>query len=133
MWQQSTQVPWSLDWEPTSQLKIPKSSKLILKLRLWNLFRSQTNGPKLQLTIYSSSHKSLELLQKTAKCVCSKWVLDAGNSMQLWKAQNPRNNLYRGTASQHAWISRSVWFVMEYLWTVWKKNSCRWYFLAAPS
>jgi hypothetical protein len=29
--------------------------------------------------------------------------------MQLWVAQNPRNNLYRGTASQDAWISRSVW------------------------
>ncbi len=64
VWQQSTQVPWSLDWKPTSQLKILKSSKLIIKLRLWNLFRPQTNGPKLQPTIYSPSHKSLELLQK---------------------------------------------------------------------
>jgi hypothetical protein len=106
VWQQRTQVPWSLDWKPTSKLKILKSSKLILKLRLRNLFRSQKKWSEASADyLFFFPQK----LKKIAKCVCSKWVVDAGNWMQLWKARNPLNNLNRRRASHHAWISWSVW------------------------
>jgi hypothetical protein len=83
VWQQITQVPWSVDWEPTSQLKIPKSSKLILKLRLWNLlsvcdelfFRCNSHI-KIQLYMCELSY-----LKKNCKISC--WELCEQELLQV--------------------------------------------------